>query len=144
MLKYQATTQVIIQAFYAVYNSLGHGFLEKVYENALAIELRSRGLNVTQQAAIKVRYAGQVVGEYYSDLLVENCIIVELKAVDALADEHFAQLLNYLKATGIEVGLLLNFGAKPEIKRKVFETAKASQPPNPTPSNRENPRTQSG
>lgn len=100
-------------------------------------------LNVTQQAAIKVRYAGQVVGEYYSDLLVENCIIVELKAVDALADEHFAQLLNYLKATGIEVGLLLNFGVKPDVKRKVFEIAKASQPPRPTSSNRENPRTQS-
>jgi GxxExxY protein len=114
---------------------LGHGFLEKVYENALVIELRRRGLKVSQQAVIKVRYAGQVVGDYYADLLVEDCIIVELKAAESLGDEHFAQLLNYLKATGIEVGLLLNFGSKPEVKRKVFETAKVSQRPPVPPLN---------
>ncbi len=119
--KHEQTTNRIIQAFYTVYYTLGPGFLEKVYENALALELRSCGLSVVQQAPIKVYYAGTIVGEYYADLLVADAVIVELKAAQALAPEHEAQLLNYLKATPYEVGLLLNFGRKPEIRRKVFD-----------------------
>ncbi len=121
LVKHEQLTGQIIKAFYTVYHTLGYGFLEKVYENALAIELRKMGLSVVQQAAIKVYYARIVVGEYYADLLVEGAVIVELKAVRALVEKHEAQLLNYLKATPYEVGLLLNFGPKPEIKRKVYD-----------------------
>ena len=113
-------TDKIISAFYKVYNTLGFGFLEKVYENALALELRNAGCSVVQQQKIAVLYSGVVVGDYYADLVVDNLVIVELKASDSLCKEHEAQLLNYLKATSIEVGLLLNFGKKPEFKRKVF------------------------
>jgi GxxExxY protein len=113
-------TERIIAAFYTVYNSLGYGFLEKVYENALAIEMRKAGHEVEQQYPIKVYYDGRVVGEYYADLVVDDAVIVEIKAVRQLPKEHEAQLLNYLKATPYEVGLLLNFGPKPEIKRKAY------------------------
>jgi GxxExxY protein len=119
--KHKDLTELIIKAFYAVYNTLGYGFLEKVYENAHAIELRKLGFKVEQQARIAVYYAGQVVGEYFADLLVNDTIIVELKASRALAPEHEAQLLNYLKATSYEVGLLLNFGPEPQIKRKIYD-----------------------
>ena len=119
-------TEQIIGAFYKVYNTLGHGFLEKIYQNALTIELKKQGLSIVQQAPIKVYYDDELVGEYYADLLVSDSVIVELKAVEALADEHHAQLLNYLKATETSVGLLLNFGPKPEVRRKVFETARNS------------------
>ncbi len=120
-LKHEELTEQIIRAFYTVYHTLGYGFLEKVYENALAIELRKMGLTAVQQAPITVFYAGTVVGEYYADLLVSDAVIVEIKAARALAAEHEAQLLNYLKATTYEVGLLLNFGPKPEIRRKVYD-----------------------
>ncbi len=113
-------TDKIISTFYKVYNTLGFGFLEKVYENALALELRKAGCSVLQQQKIEVLYSGVVVGDYYADLIVDNLVIVELKASESLCKEHEAQLLNYLKATNIEVGLLLNFGKKPEFKRKVF------------------------
>lgn len=113
-------TGKIIKAFYTVYNTLGFGFLEKVYENALAIELRNTNLRVSQQQPVKVYYDGQLVGIYYADLIIENCVIVELKAAETLCEAHEAQLLNYLKATEIEVGMLLNFGMKPEYKRKIF------------------------
>jgi GxxExxY protein len=129
MLKYVDVTERIIKAFYRVYNTLGHGFLEKVYENALAIELARQGLRVQRQAPIKVYYEEHEIGEYFADLLVENCVIVELKAAEALCQEHHAQVINYLKATGFEVGLLFTFGPKPEMKRKVFQTAR----PKPTP-----------
>ena len=119
--KHADMTEKIIGAFYKVYNTLGYGFSEKVYENALAIELRKLGLKVEQQARIVVYYEGEVVGEYQADLVVNDVVIVELKAARQLADEHEAQLLNYLKATPIEVGLLLNFGPKAEIKRKVYD-----------------------
>lgn len=119
--KHADITEQIIKAFYTVYNTLGYGFLEKVYENALAIELRRMGLTVVQQASIQVYYAGELVGEYFADLLVEGKVIVEIKALRALVAEHEAQLLNYLKATPYEVGLLLNFGPKPQIKRKVYD-----------------------
>jgi GxxExxY protein len=114
-------TRRIIEIFYKVYNTLGYGFLEKVYENALLIEFRKSGLAAKPQAPIKVLYDQQIVGEYFVDILVEDCVIVEIKAVKSLVKEHEAQLLNYLKASQMEVGLLINFGPKPEIKRKVFD-----------------------
>jgi GxxExxY protein len=120
-MKHEAITRLIIAAFYDVYNELGAGFLEKVYENALMIELRERMLDVKQQALIKVRYHGIEVGEYYADILVNDCVIVELKAVEKIAEAHSAQIINYLKATDISVGLLLNFGPKPEFKRKIHD-----------------------
>ena len=119
--KHVELTEGIIGAYYQVYNALGSGFLEKVYENALAIELRDQGLSIVQQAPITVYYASQVVGEHFADLIVEDCVIVGLKAAKALSPEHEAQLLNYLKATEFEVGLLLNFGPKAAFKRKAFD-----------------------
>jgi GxxExxY protein len=118
--------RAVIQAFYRVYDTLGSGFLERVYESALAIELRRRGLVVERQAPITVFYEGEQVGEYFADLLVEECLIVEVKAAETLAVEHEAQLVNYLKATTIDLGLLLNFGPKPQIRRKIYETARSS------------------
>jgi len=119
--KHQDITELIIKAFYIVYNTLGYGFSEKVYENALVFELRRMGLKVVQQAPIRIYYAGELVGDYFADLLVADAVLVELKAVHALAESHEAQLLNYLKATLYEVGLLLNFGPKPQMKRKAFD-----------------------
>ncbi len=113
-------TSLIIKAFYKVYNTLGHGFLEKVYENSMAIELKKMGLGVSQQVKIDVFYDGEKVGNYFADLVVEEKIIIELKATEALITEHEAQLVNYLKATPMEVGLLLNFGEKPQHKRRVL------------------------
>ena len=123
-LKYEDLTGKIIQAFYKVYNELGYGFLEKVYEKALALELESMGLRVGRQRPIKVYYLGRQVGDYYADLMVEGLVIIELKCAEALCEAHEAQLLNYLKATEIEVGLLLNFGAKPSFRRKIFTNEK--------------------
>ncbi len=122
--KHVDITDRILKAFYAVYNTLGYGFLEKVYANALLIELRKLGLKALAQAPIRVFYAREVVGEYFADLVVEDAVIVELKAVQALTEEHDAQLLNYLKATRFEVGLLLNFGPKPQVKRKVYDNTR--------------------
>ena len=119
--KLKALTETIIRIYYRVYNKLGYGFLEKVYESAMMIEFRKEGIPALSQSPIKVIYEEEVVGEYYADILVDDKVIVEIKATRALALEHEAQLLNYLKATDIEVGLLLNFGPKPEIKRKVFD-----------------------
>jgi len=113
-------TDSIICCFYNVYNKLGYGFLEKVYERALIVEMMSLGLSVSSQHPISVSYRGQPVGEYFCDLLVEQKVIIEVKATRKLLLEHEAQLLNYLKATRIEVGLLLNFGVQPELKRKAF------------------------
>jgi GxxExxY protein len=136
-MKHADLTERIIGAFYAVYNTLGWGFLEKVYQNALKLEMEKRGLRCEPQAKIAVYYDGQQVGEYYADFLVEDAVIIELKAVEQLAPEHEAQLVNYLKATAIEVGLLVNFGPKPQFKRRVFDTARrlipspGSNPPDP-------------
>jgi len=113
-------TSRIIKAFYQVNNSLGFGFLEKVYENAMFVELSKMNLHVETQKNIHVFYNGYQVGDYYADLLVNDSVIVELKAVDKLCEEHEAQLINYLRATKIEVGLLLNFGKKAGFKRKIF------------------------
>ena len=120
-MKYQNLTEDIIKIFYKVYNTLGYGFLEKIYENAMMIEFRKAGIPAESQSPIEVIYEGEIVGEHAADIIVDNTVIVELKAVKNLADDHHAQLLNYLKATDIEVGLLLNFGPKPEISRKVFD-----------------------
>lgn len=119
MLHEEITSQ-IIKAFYKVNNTLGFGFLEKVYENAMKIELARMGLKVEQQKNIRVNYEGMEIGDYYADLLVNECVIIELKAAENLCEEHEAQLINYLKATSIEVGLLMNFGKKAEFKRKIF------------------------
>ena len=117
-------TDKIIKAFYKVNNTLGFGFLEKVYENAMAIELRKIGCQVWKQKNIKVYYENEEVGDYYADLLVNEKVIVELKAAESLCEDHETQLINYLKATRIEVGLLLNFGKKAEFKRKIFSNNK--------------------
>jgi len=119
-MKHADLTEKIIQVFYRVYNTLGYGFLERVYENAMLIELADIGLLVERQKNIKVFYAGKEVGDYFADLIVEKKVIIELKAAVNISKEHEMQLINYLKATNIEVGLLLNFGKKPEFKRKVF------------------------
>jgi GxxExxY protein len=121
MYKHTDVTRRVIKGFYAVYNCLGYGFLEKVYQNAMALELAKLGLPVVVEAPIRVYYDDTLVGEYFADLLVADAVVVELKAAKALAEEHEAQLLNYLKATPYEVGLLLNFGPKPEIVRKAFD-----------------------
>jgi len=118
--KHKELTDKIIQAFYCVYNELGFGFWENVYQNALYFELLNNGFKVEPQKAIDVYYQTQLVGKYKADLVVNDLIILELKAVDYLVEEHELQLINYLKATNKEVGLLLNFGMKPEIRRKAF------------------------
>ena len=117
---YKEETDRILSAFYEVYNSLGYGFLERVYQNALYQELKRRGFRCEAQKQIKVYFKGQEVGEYFADILVNNSIIIELKACDRICHEHELQLINYLKATDIELGLLLNFGEKPQVRRKVF------------------------
>jgi GxxExxY protein len=111
----------ILKGFYAVYNELGYGFLEKVYQNALYLELKSRGLHVEVQKKIKVFFNESIVGEYYPDLIVNDFVILELKATEYILKEHEIQLINYLRGTNAEVGLLLNFGKRPEFRRKVFE-----------------------
>ncbi|MEW6042443.1 MAG: GxxExxY protein [Elusimicrobiota bacterium] len=118
--RYKELTEEIIKIFYKVYNKLGYGFLEKVYENAMLIEFKKEGIPAVPQSGIRVSYEGEVIGEYYADILVDEKVIVEIKAAKLLAEEHEAQLLNYLKATDIEVGLLVNFGPRPEVKRKAF------------------------
>ncbi|HMD81809.1 MAG TPA: GxxExxY protein [Anaerolineales bacterium] len=122
--KHSDLTEQIIGAFYAVYSALGYGFLENVYVKALMIELARRGMNGRSELPIKVYYLGQLIGEYFADLIVNDLIILEIKAVKSLVDEHEAQLLNYLKATPYEVGLLLNFGPKPETKRRSFDNTR--------------------
>jgi GxxExxY protein len=114
-------TQEIIGCAYKVHNALGAGFLERVYENALRIELEKLGLRVKQQEPINVTYEGQVVGEYYADLWVDERVLIEVKAVQALVKQHEVQLVNYLSATRIESGLLLNFGPSVQVKRKFRE-----------------------
>ncbi|HWB64640.1 MAG TPA: GxxExxY protein [Chitinophagales bacterium] len=118
--KHSDITDKAIRAYYNVYNILGYGFLEKVYENAMMMELAKFDLKVTAQKPIKVFYDNKEVGSYFADIVVNDCVILELKAAETLCEEHEAQLLNYLKATEIEVGLLMNFGKIPQFKKKVF------------------------
>lgn len=120
-------TEIIIGCAFQVHNKLGPGFLEKVYENALRIELLKKGLKALQQEPIKVWYEGQIIGDYVADLWVEGRIIVELKAIQHLTKECEVQLVNYLAATGVESGLLLNFGSSVQVKRK-YREYKPSQP----------------
>ena len=119
--KHRGVTEQIIRIFFKVYNVLGYGFLEKLYESAIMIELREAGIPAASQHPIEVHYNKELIGEYYADILVDDKVIVEIKATRTLAPEHEAQLLNYLKATDIEVGLLLNFGPEPQIKRKALD-----------------------
>ena len=121
MFKYKDITERIIKGFYEVYNELGIGFLESVYEKALFIVLQEYGFEVDCQKDISVYFRGKIIGKFKADLIVNNKVIVELKAAKNIVPEHEAQILNYLRATDIEVGLLLNFGNKPEFKRFAFE-----------------------
>jgi GxxExxY protein len=120
-------TDLILKTYYEVYNELGYGFLEKVYQNALYIELKNKGLDVVAQKKIKVYYKNIEVGDYYADLMINNTIILELKAAECIVEKFEDQLLNYLRGTDCEVGLLLNFGKKPEFRRKVFENKRKSR-----------------
>jgi GxxExxY protein len=123
-LKHRELTGQIIRVFYEVYDELGHGFLESVYQKCLGISLREAGLMVCSPVAIPVWFRGNQVGNFEGDMLVEKTVLLELKAVRALDRSHQAQLLNYLRATEIEVGLLLNFGVRPEFKRLLFDNAR--------------------
>jgi len=126
-LLHKELTDQILKAFYDVYNELGYGFLEKVYQNALYLELKGRGFQVEAQKQIKVFYKNVAVGEYYADLIVNDLIILELKATEVIVKEFEFQLINYLRATEIEIGLLLNFGAKPEFRRRIFENTRKNK-----------------
>jgi GxxExxY protein len=123
-MKHEEITEKIIEAFYKVYNTLGYGFLEKVYQNAMYLELVEMGYHVEKEKRIKVYYNGNIVGDYNADLIIEDLVVVELKANSILVEENEHQLVNYLKATNIEVGLLLNFGKMPQMKRKIFDNDK--------------------
>jgi GxxExxY protein len=118
--KHKELTGEIINAAHTVHNELGYGFLEKVYHKSLFIELSKRGYSVEFEKPIEVRYDNQIVGEFFADLLVENKVVVEVKAADKYASVFEAQLLNYLKAIGLEVGLIINFGPSVEVKRMVL------------------------
>lgn len=123
-LKYFAVTDVVIGAFYDVYNELGHGFLESVYREAMIVALHSKNVPVEREKAVNVEFRGETVGVFRTDLVVENCVVVELKCARTIDSNHEAQLLNYLKATKFEVGLLLNFGVKPQFRRMILESAR--------------------
>jgi GxxExxY protein len=123
-MKHEEITEKIIQAFYKVYNTLGYGFLERVYLNAMYIELTAMGFKVEKEKKILVYYFGNVVGDYQADLIINDVVAVELKAIETLVEENEHQLVNYLKGTTLEIGLLLNFGKKPQVKRKIFDNDK--------------------
>jgi len=122
--KHSELTSNVIKVFYEVYTELGHGFLESVYAKSLQIALIALGIKAQLKIEVPVSFRGQNVGTFEADMLVENCVLVELKAVRAFEKAHEAQLLNYLRATEIEVGLLLNFGVEPSIKRMAFDNAR--------------------
>ena len=124
--KYSDISKEIIGAAYEVHNTLGSGFLEKVYQNALMVELKLRKIGAEAEKPITVHYRGEMVGNYIADIVVEDKIIVEIKAIKALSEIHEVQLVNYLAATGVEVGLLLNFGKSVEVKRRIKEVNKSS------------------
>ena len=123
-LKHGELTEKIIQVFYEVYNELGHGFLESVYRNAMEIGLRQSGLIVTRELPIAVWFRGEDVGDFRADLIVQDLVLLELKTAEAISKSHEAQLYNYLRATQVEVGLLLNFGHSPSFRRIVFDNEK--------------------
>lgn len=123
-LKHGSITDQILKTFYEVYNELGHGFLESIYHRSLVVALQAKGLRVCSRVAIPVWFRGQRVGFFEADVLVEDCVLLELKAARTLTSSHRAQLMNYLRATDVEVGLLLNFGERPEFRRVVFDNLK--------------------
>ena len=128
-MRHQELTGKIIECTYKVHKILGFGFLENVYQNALLIELNKKGLKATKEMPITVCYDGQIVGDYVADIVVEDQVILELKSVKDLHPAHEAQLNNYLKATGMEVGLLINFGESVAVKRKVFTPSQTDATP---------------
>ncbi len=130
-LRYGDITEAVIGSFYDVYNELGHGFLESVYRDALRVVLLSKGLSVDRERAVQVKFRGQVVGVFRTDLVVQNTVIVELKCARTLDRMHEAQLLNYLKATDFEVGLLLNFGIRPQFRRMLLDNNQKTIRENP-------------
>ena len=125
-MKHKELTGKIIECVFKVHKNLGFGFLESVYQNALLIELSKAGLTAQKEKKIQVNYDGQAIGDFIADIVVEDKVIIELKSVQQVHPAHEAQLINYLKATSIEVGLLINFGEKAEIKRKVLDHTKTS------------------
>jgi GxxExxY protein len=127
--KHECTTRTIIGVFFDVYNELGYGFLESVYREAMAIALRAEGLTVEKEFALVARFRGHVIGAFKADLVVSGSVIVELKAVRSLDRVHEAQTLNYLRASVLEVGLLFNFGPRPQVKRLAFSNIRKSQAP---------------
>lgn len=129
ILKHKKVTEKIIRAFYNVYNELGRGFLVSVYQKSMAIELEELGISNDLEQPIKIYYKKKEVGDFRADIVVENTVIIELKAVRTILPEHEAQLMNYLKATKIEVGLLLNFGEKAEIKRFAYDNSRKTNIP---------------
>jgi GxxExxY protein len=130
-LKYAHLTEKIIGIFYDVYNELGYGFLESVYEESLVIALRQAGLMVNRQVSVPVWFRKHKVGEFRADVTVENCVLLELKGAKGMDPAHEAQILHYLKATDIEVGLLLNFGLKPQFRRLLFDNERKKIRENP-------------
>jgi len=119
-LLHKSITDSILKVYYDVYNGLGYGFLEKVYQNAMYFQLKSLGFKVEAQKQINVYFKGQLVGVYYADLVVEDVVIVELRTTELIMNIHVAQIINYLKANPVEVGMLLNFGEEPEFKRIIY------------------------
>ncbi len=126
-MEHEELTKKIIGCFYRVYNALGNGFLEKVYENALAVELRREGLVFGQQVEVEVCYRDEIVGKYIADFIVGECVVVEIKAMISIGNVEKAQVINYLKATGNGVGLILNFGKDADVKRVYWEHEKKEQ-----------------
>jgi GxxExxY protein len=133
-LKHTDVTERIIGIFYDVYNELGYGFLECVYEESLVIALHQAGLAAKRQIPLPVWFRGHKVGEFRADLLVENCVLLELKSARSLDPAHEAQLLHYLKSTEIEIGMLLNFGARPQFRRLLFDNDRKKIRENPSKS----------
>jgi GxxExxY protein len=126
-MKHQEVTEKVIGVYYEVYNELGHGFLESVYEQAMLIVLSEAGLHVARQLPITVYFRGQVVGEFRADIVVNNQVIVEIKAARTIESAYEAQIMHYLRATDVEIGLLMNFGPKPEFKRFIFDNERKSR-----------------
>ena len=119
--KHSELTEIIIGVFYEVYGELGHGFLESVYRNSMNLALRKKGLSVQAEAPIAVFFRGENVGDFRADLVVEGCILLELKTAETIVAAHEAQVLNYLRSTTLELGLILNFGPKPQIRRFLLD-----------------------
>jgi len=130
-LKHGDVTEKIVGVFYDVYNELGYGFLESVYEESLVIALQEAGLEVNRQVSVPVWFRGQKVGDFRADVTVENCVLLELKCAKGLDAAHEAQILHYLKSTDIEVALLLNFGVRPQFRRLLFDNERKKIRENP-------------